>query len=148
MEKSCHKCFILASLLFIMPTFVTTCNYHCFDFIQNVLTFTYIKYELFKYWELCNSYNMGTRDLPDIYAQARGQARGHEHIYQANPKCLCIYHFQHSIKICPNLQAAVIAGCYFNVSITFPNVLLTYSVVLVSRKLLLKRLYTSFHDRL
>ena len=31
----------------------------------------------------CNSYNMGKRDLPDIYAQARG------HIYQANPECPC-----------------------------------------------------------
>ena len=34
------------------------------------------------------SYNMGTRDLPDIYAQARGpQARGCGHIYQENPEC-------------------------------------------------------------
>ena len=31
---------------------------------------------------------MGTRDLPDIYAQARGpQARGRGHIYQENPEC-------------------------------------------------------------
>ena len=37
---------------------------------------------------LCNSYNMGMRDLPDIYAQARGpQARGRGHIYQENPEC-------------------------------------------------------------
>ena len=27
--------------------------------------------------------NMGTRDLPDMYAQARGQT------YQANPNCTC-----------------------------------------------------------
>ena len=32
---------------------------------------------------ICNSYNMGKRDLPDIYAQARG------HIYQENPECPC-----------------------------------------------------------
>ena len=31
---------------------------------------------------------MGTRDLPDIYALARGsQARGRGHIYQENPEC-------------------------------------------------------------
>ena len=30
------------------------------------------------------------RDLPDIYAQARGpQAQRHGHIYQANPECTC-----------------------------------------------------------
>ena len=35
----------------------------------------------------CNSYTMATRDLPDIYALARGpQARGRGHIYQANPE--------------------------------------------------------------
>ena len=39
---------------------------------------------------ICNSYNMGKRDLPDIYAQARGpQARGRGHIYQENPECPC-----------------------------------------------------------
>ena len=33
---------------------------------------------------------MGKRDLPDIYALARGpQARGRGHIYQANPDCPC-----------------------------------------------------------
>ena len=33
---------------------------------------------------------MGNRDLPDIYALARGpQARGRGHIYQANPDCPC-----------------------------------------------------------
>ena len=31
---------------------------------------------------ICNSYNMGTRDLPDIYAQGQGpQAWGSGHIY-------------------------------------------------------------------
>ena len=36
------------------------------------------------------TYNMGNRDLPDIYALARGpQARGRGHIYQANPDCPC-----------------------------------------------------------
>ena len=39
---------------------------------------------------ICNSYTMGKRDLPDIYAQARGpQARGRGHIYQENPECPC-----------------------------------------------------------
>jgi len=35
---------------------------------------------------ISNSYTMARRDLPDIYALAREpQARGHGHIYQANP---------------------------------------------------------------
>ena len=37
------------------------------------------------YLDICNSYNMGKRDLPDIYAQARGR----RHIYQVNPECPC-----------------------------------------------------------
>ena len=42
------------------------------------------------YTIICNSYNMGKRDLPDIYAQARGlQAQGRGHIYQENPECPC-----------------------------------------------------------
>ena len=37
--------------------------------------------------DLCN---MGTWDLPDIYAQAIGPATlGLGHIYQVNPKCPC-----------------------------------------------------------
>ena len=40
--------------------------------------------------DICISYNMGKRDLPDIYALAGGlQARGRGHIYQANPDCPC-----------------------------------------------------------
>ena len=36
------------------------------------------------------SYNMGNRDLPDIYAHALGPAAlGLGHIYQANPSCPC-----------------------------------------------------------
>ena len=36
------------------------------------------------------TYNMGNRDLPDIYAHALGPAAlGLEHIYQANPSCPC-----------------------------------------------------------
>ena len=36
----------------------------------------------------CISYNMGKRDLPDIYAQDQGQqAQGHRQIYQANSEC-------------------------------------------------------------
>ena len=31
---------------------------------------------------LCNSYNMGTSDLPEIYARARGPA---------GPECKCVY---------------------------------------------------------
>ena len=38
-------------------------------------------YRICIYIYICNSNNMGTRDLPDIYAQARG------HIYQENPEC-------------------------------------------------------------
>ena len=45
---------------------------------------------IYIYIYICNSYNMGKRDLPDIYALARGpQARGRGHIYQANPDCPC-----------------------------------------------------------
>ena len=36
------------------------------------------------------TYNMGNRDLPDIYAHAlRPAALGLGHIYQANPSCPC-----------------------------------------------------------
>ena len=36
------------------------------------------------------TYNMGNRDLPDIYAHALGPAAlGLGHIYQANPSCPC-----------------------------------------------------------
>ena len=39
---------------------------------------------------ICNSYDMAARDLPDIYALARGlQARGRRHIYQANHERPC-----------------------------------------------------------
>ena len=40
--------------------------------------------------DLCNSYNMGTWGLPDLYPQALGPATlGLGYIYQANPKCPC-----------------------------------------------------------
>jgi len=40
--------------------------------------------------DICNSYNMGKRNLPDIYGQAQGpQARGGRHIYKATPDCPC-----------------------------------------------------------
>ena len=35
------------------------------------------------------SYNVGTRDLPDIYARALGLG----HIYQANPLCPCYNYY-------------------------------------------------------
>ena len=35
------------------------------------------------------TYNMGTRDLPDIYARALGLG----HIYQANPSCPCYNYY-------------------------------------------------------
>ena len=39
---------------------------------------------------ICISYNICKKDLPDIYALARGsQARGCGYIYQANPNCPC-----------------------------------------------------------
>ena len=40
---------------------------------------------MYRTWlkEMSISYNMGKRDLPDIYAQARGRW----HIYQENPEC-------------------------------------------------------------
>ena len=40
------------------------------------------------------SYNMGTRDFPDIYARALGPAAlGLGHIYQANPSCPCYNYY-------------------------------------------------------
>ena len=41
---------------------------------------------------ICNSCNMGTRDLPDMYAQsprAKGIHEGFGHTYQANHECPC-----------------------------------------------------------
>ena len=44
------------------------------------------------------SYNMGKRDLPDIYARALGPAAlGLGHIYQANPSCPC---YNYYIYVC------------------------------------------------
>ena len=48
------------------------------------------------------TYNMGNRDLPDIYAHALGPAAlGLGHIYQANPSCPCynLYIYYHIILI-------------------------------------------------
>ena len=40
------------------------------------------------------SYNVGTRDFPDIYARALGLAAlGLGHIYQANPSCPCYNYY-------------------------------------------------------
>ena len=40
------------------------------------------------------SYNVGTRDFPDIYARALGPAAlGLGHIYQANPSCPCYNYY-------------------------------------------------------
>ena len=46
------------------------------------------------------TYNMGNRDLPDIYAHALGPAAlGLGHIYQANPSCPCYnYYICHSVN--------------------------------------------------
>ena len=50
----------------------------------NYYTHTYICL----YSCICNSYNMGTRDLTDMYAETWGpQVQGHGYIYQENPKC-------------------------------------------------------------
>ena len=53
--------------------------------------FYYLQHHMRAYtYRLSISYNMGKRDLPDIYALAGGpQARGRGHIYQANPDCPC-----------------------------------------------------------
>ena len=40
------------------------------------------------------TYNMGNRDLPDVYAHALGPAAlGLGHIYQANPSCPCYNYY-------------------------------------------------------
>ena len=40
------------------------------------------------------SYDVGTRDFPDIHAHALGPAAlGLEHIYQANPSCPCYNYY-------------------------------------------------------
>ena len=46
------------------------------------------------------SYNVGTRDFPDIYSRALGPAAlGLGHIYQANPSCPWYnYYFQGRIQ--------------------------------------------------
>ena len=47
------------------------------------------------------TYNMGNRDLPDIYAHAlRPAALGLGHIYQANPSCPCynLYIYIHAVN--------------------------------------------------
>ena len=42
------------------------------------------------------SYNVGTRDFPDIYARALGPAAlGLGHIYQANPSCPCYNYYMY-----------------------------------------------------
>jgi len=50
------------------------------------------------------TYNMGNRDMPDIYAQAWGQG----HIYQANPSCpcynYCMYICAGSVTTCNYVQ--------------------------------------------
>ena len=58
---------------------------------------------------ICNSYNMGKRDLPDIYAQAQGCG----HIYQENPECPCYNHFRHS-KDLPKTDVNNSASLYSN----------------------------------
>ena len=60
---------------------------------------------------------MGKRDLPDIYAQARGpQARGRGHIYQEIPSAHVItniFHFRHS-KNLPKTEVNNSASLYSN----------------------------------
>ena len=47
------------------------------------------------------TYNMGNRDLPDIYAHALGPAAlGLGHIYQANPSCPCYNLYIIYIALC------------------------------------------------
>ena len=67
---------------------------HGYKFFKNTICSSKVAKVLFITQEpilaICNSYTMGKRDLPDIYAQARGpQARGRGHIYQENPECPC-----------------------------------------------------------
>ena len=62
------------------------------------------------------SYNMGTRDFPDIYARALGPAAlGPGHIYQANPSCpwYNYYLFLISIqtKFMPGSMDTTIVSC-------------------------------------
>ena len=62
------------------------------------------------------TYNMGNRDLPDIYAHALGPAAlGLGHIYQANPSCPCynlyIYIYIY-IYIYVHMQLAMYARIY------------------------------------
>ena len=57
------------------------------------------------------TYNMGNRDLPDIYAHALGPAAlGLGHIYQANPSCPCynLYIIIHCAKqLCYNAMIII-----------------------------------------
>ena len=56
------------------------------------------------------SYNMGTRDLPDIYARALGPAAlGLGHIYQANPSCSCYNLYLRKLsKVHRNIEIAIL----------------------------------------
>ena len=67
----------------------------------------FVTYNAFYLKIIRNSYNMGTRDLPDIYTQARGRG----HIYQENPEYPRYNYFRHSKnlpKVDFNISASII----------------------------------------
>ena len=91
---------------------------------------------------ICISYNIGKSALPDIYVQ-RSRASAYISGKAQVPVLQLIFYTSGTLKICPNLmltaQLAYIVtdadcdcGRYFNVFIMFPNISMTYPIVLIS----------------
>ena len=75
-----------SSLYYIRFTYNLTSEYRFNCGIKKFLHLSDVTYTLVVYI----TYNMGNRDLPDIYAHALGPAAlGLGHMYQANPSCPC-----------------------------------------------------------
>ena len=61
---------------------------------------------------ICNTYNMGKRDLPDIYLKATGPRLYIRKILSAHV-ITNIFHFQHS-KNLPKVDLNILASLYSN----------------------------------
>ena len=96
------------------------------------------------YMHTCISYNTGKSAMPDIYTTPKGAPEGKcMYIRQSTITCVITnaLQFQHH-KICPNLKPTaqlayiiakqlliMIMGGYFNIFIMFPNIPMTYPIV-------------------
>jgi len=90
---------------------------------------------------ICNSYNMGKRDLPDIYVQARGpQARGHTYILQIL--------ISHVISNIFHLGAYIHSMLNKSSKILNPQSLLYYICLVINtfvRRYIVERRYNPWH---